>query len=215
MIATEAPVSAQPTRLPTGERQALIVAAAIALTAHTEPAAVTTTDIARAVGVTQGALFKHFASRDAIWLAVMQWVRETLLPRLHAAAQSTRADEPVVNALQRVFDTHVAFVLAHPGVPRLVFHELQQPADSPPKAELAALLGSYRALVAGLLQSAHERGETDPELDRDAAARLFIGMVQGLAMQWLLAGAPPPEGLARAQADGFFNLYRRSLRPLP
>ena len=29
--------------------------------------------------MTQGALFKHFASRDAIWLAVMQWVRETLL----------------------------------------------------------------------------------------------------------------------------------------
>jgi len=34
-------------------------------------------------------------------------------------------------------------------------------------------------------------------------------------MQWLLAGAQPPEGLARAQADGFFTLYRRSLRPLP
>lgn len=204
-----------PARLPTGERQALIVAAAVALTAHADPGAVTTTDIARAVGVTQGALFKHFASRDAIWLAVMQWVRQTLLPRLQGAALAARPGETGVDALQRVFDTHVAFVLAHPGVPRLVFHELQQPADSPPKAELAALLGGYRALVGELLQSAHERGETDPALDRDAAARLFIGMVQGLAMQWLLAGTLPPDDLARAQADGFFTLYRRSLRPLP
>ena len=46
-------------------------------------------------------------------------------------------------------------------------------------------------------------------------AGLFIGMVQGLAMQWLLAGTLPPDDLARAQADGFFTLYRRSLRPLP
>lgn len=215
MIIPEPVLAAPPARLPTGERQALIVAAAIALTARTDPAAVTTTDIAREVGVTQGALFKHFASKDAIWLAVMQWVRATLLPRLQAAGQPVHADEPVVEALQRVFDAHVAFVLAHPGVPRLVFHQLQQPPASPAKAELATLLAGYRALVAALLAVARERGEVDPALDLDAAARLFIGMVQGLAMQWLLAGALPPEGLARAQADGFFTLYRRSLRPLP
>ena len=215
MPETDSVLAPSPARLPTSERQALIVAAAIALTARTDPAAVTTTDIAREVGVTQGALFKHFTSKDAIWLAVMQWVRETLLPRLQAAAQPTRPDEPVVDPLRRVFDTHVSFVLTHPGVPRLVFHELQQPPESPAKAELAALLGGYRALVAGLLATARERDEIDPALDQDAAARLFIGMVQGLAMQWLLAGALPPEGLARAQADGFFTLYRRSLRPLP
>ena len=201
-----------PARLPTAERRVLIVEAAIALTARTEPAAVTTTDIARAVGVTQGALFKHFASRDAIWLAVMQWVRKTLLARLQAAALPSL---PAIDALQRVFEAHVGFVIAHPGVPRLVFHELQQPTGSAAKAELAALLGAYRTLVAGLLEAARAADETDPALDLDAAARLFIGMVQSLAMQWLLLGAMPPEPAARAQADGFFSLYRRSLRPLP
>lgn len=209
---TESLLATPPARLPTAERRVLIVEAAIALTARTEPAAVTTTDIAREVGVTQGALFKHFASRDAIWLAVMQWVRETLLARLQAAALPPL---PALEALQRVFEAHVGFVIAHPGVPRLVFHELQQPTGSPAKAELAALLGAYRTLVTGLLEAARAAGETDPALDRDAAARLFIGMVQSLAMQWLLLGAMPPEPAARAQADGFFSLYWRSLRPLP
>ncbi len=212
MPETDSALATPPARLPTAERRVLIVEAAIALTAHTEPAAVTTTDIARAVGVTQGALFKHFASRDAIWLAVMQWVRETLLARLHAAASPTL---PALGALQRVFEAHVGFVIAHPGVPRLVFHELQQPAGSPAKAELAALLGAYRTLVAGLLEAARAAGETDPAQDLDAAARLFIGMVQSLAMQWLLLGTMPPAPAARAQADGFFSLYRRSLRPMP
>lgn len=199
-------------RLSSPERQARIVAAAVALTARTEPAAVTTADIAREVGVTQGALFKHFASRDAIWLAVMQWVRQTLLAQLHAAASPTL---PPIDALQRVFEAHVGFVIAHPGVPRLVFHELQQPIGSAAKAELAALLGAYRTLVTGLLEAARAAGETDPALDLDVAARLFIGMVQSLAMQWLLLSTMPPEPAARAQADGFFSFYRRSLRPLP
>ena len=212
MPEADSALATPPARLPTAERRVLIVEAAIALTAHTEPAAVTTTDIARAVGVTQGALFKHFASRDAIWLAVMQWVRETLLARLQAAASPAL---PAIDALQRVFEAHVGFVIAHPGVPRLVFHELQQPAGSPAKVELAALLGAYRTLVAGLLEAARTAGETDPALDLDAAARLFIGMVQSLAMQWLLLGTMPPAPAARAQADGFFSLYRRSLRPLP
>jgi TetR/AcrR family transcriptional regulator len=75
-------------RLPTEERQALIVAAAIALAGRNSPAAITTGDIAREVGVTQGALFKHFPSREAIWLAVMEWVTQHLLARLENAAKT-------------------------------------------------------------------------------------------------------------------------------
>ncbi|MBK6926781.1 MAG: helix-turn-helix transcriptional regulator [Comamonadaceae bacterium] len=64
------------------------MAAAIALAGRNSPAAITTGDIAREVGVTQGALFKHFPSREAIWLAVMEWVTQHLLARLENAAKA-------------------------------------------------------------------------------------------------------------------------------
>ncbi|MFM9916985.1 MAG: TetR/AcrR family transcriptional regulator, partial [Rhizobacter sp.] len=70
------------TRLPTEERQAEIVSAALRLARDASPALITTTDIAAAIGVTQGAVFKHFPTKDAIWLAAMRWVRETLLKGL-------------------------------------------------------------------------------------------------------------------------------------
>ena len=47
------------TRLSTEERQTEIVAAALQLARDTSPAQITTTDIALAIGVTQGAVFKH------------------------------------------------------------------------------------------------------------------------------------------------------------
>lgn len=193
------------TRLPTEERQADIVAATLALARGVSPALITTGDIAAEVGVTQGALFKHFPSKDAIWLATMQWIRDRLLAALNAAAQE--ADDPL-DALQAVFRAHVEFVAAHPGAPRFIFHELQQPGDTPVKQEVRAVLQSYRRLLLRLLEDGETRGRLARGLDREAAATLFVGIVQGLVMQSMAAGKP---GAIRAQADRVFALYRRAI----
>lgn len=202
-------------RLPTEARRATIVAAALERAGRCSPAQITTADIAVTVGVTQGALFKHFATKEAIWLAVMEWVHARLLERLEAAAG--RAATPQ-QALAAVFHAHVAFVIEHPGAPRVIFHELQQPDDSAVKQAVRQLLQHYRGLVrrcleaatSGAVPAAAADADIDPALDRDAAATLFIGIVQGLVMQALIGGRP--ETLA-TQADAVFTLYLRSLRP--
>jgi len=192
-------------RLPTEERQAAIVTATLALARDTSPAFITTTDIARAIGVTQGALFKHFPSKDTLWLATMQWIRGELLRRLEAAAGS--AAEPR-EALRSVFRAHVVFVAEHPGVPRFIFHELQQPADSPVKREVRGLMQDYRTLLMRLLGTAERRRGVAAALDREAAATLFIGIVQGIVMQSMATGRPVGPG---AQADRLFALYLRAV----
>ena len=53
---------------------------------------VSTSDIATAIGVSQGAVFKHFPTKDAILQAVMEWVAERLLSRLDKAARSGEPD---------------------------------------------------------------------------------------------------------------------------
>lgn len=192
-------------RLPTQARQSEIVAAALRLAQDRSPAAITTTDLARAMGLSQGALFKHFSSKDAIWLAAMNWVAEHLLRTLNEAAQ--QAPTPV-DALRRVFDAHVAFVVAHPGVPRMIFHELQQAQDSPLKQQVRVLMQGYRQLLLGLLGSAAQRGDLVPELDAPAAATLFLGIVQGLVMQSMMSGQM---STMHAEAPRVFHLYLRAI----
>jgi len=192
-------------RLPTEERQAGIVTAALRLARDTSPALITTTDIASAIGVTQGAVFKHFPTKEAIWVAAVRWVREVLMQGLESAA--AEASTPL-DALSAMFRTHVDFVIAHPGVPRLIFHELQQPADSATKQEVRALLQGYRKLLLDTLEQAVMRGQVVADLDREAAATTFVGLIQGLVMQAMLAGRP---AAMRAQADRVFALYLRSL----
>ena len=196
-------------RLPTEERQAEIVAAALRLAREVSPALITTGDIAAAVGVTQGAVFKHFATKDAIWLAAMNWVRRQLLSTLDEAAE---AAPTALEALGAVFHAHVAFVAAHPGVPRLIFHELQQPADSPAKQEVRALLQAYRKLLLRLFGTAVEAGQLPAQLNQDAAATLFVGIVQGLVMQAMLTGKP---AAMKSQAEHVFAIYLRGIRETP
>ena len=196
-------------RLPTEERQATIVAAALRLARGASPAFITTGDVAAAVGVTQGAVFKHFPTKEAIWIAAMRQVRAELLSSLDEAAG---AETDALAALGAVFRAHVAYVVAHPGVPRFIFHELQQPADSAAKREVRALLRAYRKLLLRLFAAGIESGRLPAQLDQEAAATLFVGIVQGLVMQSMLTDRP---AAMKTQGERVFAIYLRGLREAP
>lgn len=172
-------------RLKTDERQREIVAAVLALASERGPDAITTQAIADRIGVTQGALFRHFPDKEAIWLAVYVWIRESL-----GAAFAIAVDKPrsPLAKIEAAFLAHVAFIAANPGVPRVMFHELQYPGDSPVRAEVRAMITTYRKRLALLFTQAKAAGELPADLDAALAPVLFIGAVQGLVIQSALAG---------------------------
>jgi AcrR family transcriptional regulator len=191
-------------------RKALIVEAVVALAARREPAAITTAAIAQEMALTQGAVFRHFASKEEIWAAAVDWTAETLLARLDAAAQA--APSPLA-ALEAMFLAHAGFAADHPGVPRLIFAELQKPEATPAREAARGLLESYAARVAARIEAAKAAGQASAGVETRAAALLFVGAVQGLVMQSLLTGDP---ARLRGAAPGVFAVFRRALAaPLP
>src|SRR3546814_4072133 len=79
--------------------------------------------------------------------------------------------------------THVDFVAEHPGVPRMLFGELQRSADNLPRKMVQTLIGRYGERLRRLFEAGKASGELDPGLDVEAAALLFIGTIQGLVIQ--------------------------------
>lgn len=183
----------------------MTVKTVIALAAETNPDRITTAAIAQRMALTQGALFRHFPNKEAIWEAVMGWVAERLLTRVDRAMQRQAS---ALAALEAVFLTHVAFVVEHPGVPRMLFGELQRPEETAAKRMARTLLGRYAERLRGLIEQGQAHGELAAEIDAAAAASLFIGAIQGLVMQSLLAG-----DVTRMQqaAPGAFLLFRRAI----
>jgi AcrR family transcriptional regulator len=202
-------LEARPTKQATEVRQAGLVAAALDLAAQRNPTDITTADLARVVGITQGAVFRHFASKQAIWLAVLDWAAKALLSRLQdATAGSLASPRQPLFALQAIFAAHVDFIIEHPGVPRVIFQELQHADDTPLKARVRNLMQQYRMLVMGQLQRAQIQNLLMPGTDLQAAAVLFLGAVQGLVMQALFSGQI--QSMA-AQAPAVFTIYLRGI----
>ncbi|MBK7249840.1 MAG: TetR/AcrR family transcriptional regulator [Gammaproteobacteria bacterium] len=191
--------------LPADERRAATVAAVITLAAEQNPGAITTAAIAERMGLTQGALFRHFQTKETILQAAMAWVTERLLARVDEA---TRGVASPLEAIEAAFMTHVEFVSEHPGVPRMIFGELQHSRESLPRRAVQALLKSYGERLRPLFEAGKAQGELDAELDVDSAAISFIGAIQGLVMQSLLAGNVAH---IRRDAPGVFAIYRRGI----
>lgn len=195
--------------LPADERRAVTVETVVALAAEQDPSEITTTAIAKRMHLTQGALFRHFPTKEMLWQAVMEWVAERLLARIDQAA--AQAASPLA-ALEAMFLSHAEFVTEHPGVPRMLFGELQRRDESPAKLIARTLIARYGERLNRVIEQGKACGEIAPEIDRAAAAILFIGSLQGLVMQSMLAG---DVARTRNEAPGVFALYCRGIRSQP
>ncbi|MGB2109972.1 MAG: TetR/AcrR family transcriptional regulator, partial [Marinobacter vinifirmus] len=125
-------------------RQSATIEAVIQLCAEQDPATLTTARIADEVGLSQGALFKHFPNKNRLWESVAGWVSEQLTSQVFREAdRHEHADQ----ALEAMFRAHVGFIARHPGIPRLMLGELQKPGNGPAKTIIRQTLARYRKKV--------------------------------------------------------------------
>lgn len=191
--------------LPAEERRNEAVEAVIDLAARTNPEEITTSAIAQRMNLTQGALFRHFPTKDAIWLRVMESVSERLLSRIDRLAG---AEPDPLAALEAMFLGHVDFVADHPGVPRMMIGQLQRAGTTPAKRLARALMQNYATRLQRILLAAKSAGALPADLDDAAAATLFLGMIQGLVVRSLMSG---DSGRMRVDAPKVFAIYRAGL----
>jgi len=71
------------------------------------------------------------------------------------------------------------------------------------------IMAQYAERLTALIETGKTAGELATDIDTKAAVALFIGSIQGLIIQALLAGNVKQ---MRQQADGVFGLYLRGIR---
>ncbi|MFH2134147.1 MAG: TetR/AcrR family transcriptional regulator [Pseudomonadota bacterium] len=193
-------------RLSSEERQSEIIRVSIDLAAEKGVDSVTTQDMADAMNLTQGAIFRHFSTKDDIWIAVIVWVRERLMKVLDKAASG--AGDPL-QAIELMFFAHIAFINKHPAIPRLLFSELLHKKNSKLKQLIEGIISGYEAKVAGLLEQGKAQSLVSADLDTQSAAVLYIGMIQGLVMQSSIFGG---KRALQREAEKIFPIYLHGVR---
>lgn len=188
-------------KIPAEERRRITVEAVLDLAESSNPDSITTAAIAKHMKLTQGAIFRHFPNKDAIWKGVMNWVAKNLMARIDGAVQDITSPKGKMEAM---FLAHIAFVADHPGAPRMLFGELQGARQTPAKRLAQSMMKQYASRLRDMIASGKECGELRGDLDVEAAVTLFIGTVQGLVMQSLIAGDMER---MRADAPRVFAIY--------
>ncbi|MGA9724537.1 MAG: helix-turn-helix domain-containing protein [Candidatus Binatus sp.] len=145
--------------------------------------------IARAAGVTKGALYWHFADKEEFFIAVVAKVLGEWEPIFEKSARATNAAEFRAE-FERMFETLAALNEKNPWVSRLLLiialesHKIgPRVLRSMRKANLHGI-ASFREQV----ERGQRLGIFDAELDPGWAATQIFSSYLGLAMLWYLHG---------------------------
>lgn len=181
-------------------RRRQIVEAALRLLADEGLAAVTTRRIAARLGLTEGALFRHFESKQAILAAGLDHL-EALMFSEAAFAPHQRPADPL-DELEAFFHRRVALVAGPFALGHLVFSEqLVHATGDAGRRRVAAWQARSASFVRARLEALASQGRLRCDLSPEALVPVVQGQVLGFAVTRAIGGAaegPPPATVAAA-----------------
>lgn len=164
-------------------REQLVDATIAAVGAH--GAGVGMDEIAAAAGTSKTVVYRHFADRTELHVAVCARVAGHLTSRLRAATTSTSDPRQM---LAVAVETYLAFLEADPELYRFVVQAPDRPGDTDPIANLSHLVGDEAAaIVAVALQEAGRDPSAAPPWGHG-----LVGLVRSAGDWWLQADRPMP-----------------------
>ena len=177
------------------ERKAQIVAEVLRLADEIGPDRLSTTDVARAIGISQPAIFRHFPTKGALWLAVAEDVADRVRSYWAAAEAGTTGPQARLKAL---IGAQLTAIAETPALPSILFsRELQ--VDNPALRDVfRGLLGAFQGRLVAVIRDLQAAGDLKRDVSPEDVAILLTSLVQGVAIRWTLGArgfALVPEGL--------------------
>ena len=175
-----------------GDKRERILSAAERIFARHGFFAAKVSDVAKEAGVADGTIYLYFKSKDDVLISLferrMQQVNDTL--RTAVAKHKSPRDQ-----LRAFIQAYLQLVHDEPAAAEVLTIELRQSSkfmkeyENPEFADFLRMLG-------GIIAAAQDKGELTSGIPPHVAARMIFGMLDELALAWVLARLPsrfPPQ----------------------
>ena len=165
-------------------RQSQIVDAAQRLIVRYGSEHVTVRGMAREVGLSEGAIYRHFKSKRDVLSLLIDSIEDDLIGDIERGRGSGRRPlEMLKNALRG----HLSAIAQRKGISFQVIAEIVSLGDKKLNKKVSGVIVKYIWRIKELLAEGISAGELRQDVDLDAAATLFFGMVQGVVSIWTLS----------------------------
>ena len=168
-----------------GDKRERILAAAERIFARHGFFAARVSEIAKEAGVADGTIYLYFKSKDDLLISLFEHRMKQVNEELRAAI----AGRPPLAQLHAFIHAYLQLVADEPAAVEVLTIELRQSSkfmkeyDNPQFADFLRMLG-------GIIADGQARGEIDAAIPSHVAARMIFGMLDELALAWVLAKQP-------------------------
>ena len=182
-------------------RKAEIVSVVLMLADRIGPDRVTTNAVANTIGITQGALFRHFPSKSALWMAVAENISSQLGDAWVNAASS--CDDPR-DRLSALIIAQLVQISTMPALPMLLFSRELNVENAELRAVFQERLATFSEMLQHEIKSAQEAGVFRRDVRAADFTILLTSLVQGLAIRWSLGARNFP---LQAEGERLLGFY--------
>lgn len=158
--------------------------------------------IAQEVGLTEGAIYRHFTSKQEVLLFLLEDVERTLFETLEKAKDKQGSS---LTRLEEVLKADLSFLEGREGL-SFIISQAGYLGDPEIQDRVSRIVTRYLETIEVILGEGVESGEIKQDIDREAAAILFLGMVQGCVTA-TSSRAIGDQGLVRWYLP-LWNVYR-------
>lgn len=141
-------------------------------------------NLASKVGVTEGALFRHFSSKREIILSIIEDVKKELISNLEKIATSKD-----INAEDKLFNFlcyHIMYLLENKGITMILFSEATHLNDPELKKGIQEIYFSQKEYISKIIEQGMKENIFNKSLDIEDIATLYMGIPVVLNMEMIL-----------------------------
>ncbi len=170
--------------------------------------------IAARVGFSEAAIYRHFATKQALLLGLMDRLEAQLLAPIRAIAE--RGDLAPTARLQQIVQHHLSVVLERHGLPIQLLAEASAAGDPALLSRMRGIMRGYVEILMGLVKEAVDSGLLSSDIDPGVLAVWLLGGPAAMAIEHRLRLDP---ALERRVADKLvpfmFHILASSRRETP
>lgn len=144
-----------------------------------------TRNLAKRIGMSEGSIFRHFASKQAIILAIIKDVQNDFIGSLRNIANSNIEPKERLNSF---LCKTVTYLTENKGITMLLFSEASHNNDAELKINLSQIFNNQKKLVSKIILDGIALNIWDESIPVESVAMLYMGIPVSLNIELVLSG---------------------------